>query len=127
MPCPWYKDGVCTSPKLEQPSSDPVTMACAGGPRQYRECRYFMERAESPQLAGVTATVKFGKALMMIHALNERPKSECEFFESEDHEGYYLAGCAVLRRYLTKFEVPDCEKYWVNCPYRKVEKSLSRD
>lgn len=127
MVCPWYRDGLCTSPKLEQPSSDPVTMMCVGGPKQYRECRYFMERAESPHAASVAATAKFGKALLMIHALNDRPKSECVFFEPEDHEGYFLAGCAVLRRYLTKFEVPECEKHWVGCPYRKIEMSLSRD
>lgn len=127
MICPWYRDNMCTSPKLEQPSSDPITMACVGGPKQYKECRYFVEKVEDSRLTNVTASTKFGKALLMIHALNEKPKSECEFFESEDHEGYFLAGCTVLRRYLTKFEVPDCEKYWVNCPYRKIEMTLSRD
>ncbi len=127
MGCPWYKDNMCTSPKLEQPSSDPVTMICTGGPRQYRECRYFVEKTETTQLTSTVVTARFGKALLMIHAINEKPRSECEFFVSEDHEGYYLAGCNVLRRYLTKFEVPDCEKYWVNCPYRRIEKSLTRD
>lgn len=85
-----------------------------------------MEKKEVFQPASA-ATVRFGKALLMIHALSEKPESGCEFFESEDHEGYFLAGCTVLKRYLTKFEVMDCEKYWINCPYRKIEMSLTRE
>ncbi|MFN3267731.1 MAG: hypothetical protein ACK416_00560 [Zestosphaera sp.] len=127
MVCPWYKEGMCTSPRLDQPSSDPVSLACTGGAEQYRGCRYFVEKKEVFQPVSAAATVRFGKALLMIHALNEKPESGCEFFESEDHGGYFLAGCRVLRRYLTKFEVMDCEKHWINCPYRRVEMSITRE
>ena len=37
-----------------------------------------------------------------IHAIYHRPSSGCEFFEYEEAEGYYLAKCKVLGRYLTK-------------------------
>ncbi|MEM2021788.1 MAG: hypothetical protein QXP80_06145 [Zestosphaera sp.] len=125
MSCPWYKDGLCSSPKLEHPSSDPVSLVtCLGGSNEYGNCKYFSEKALS-RPAPVSSVAKFGKALLMIHALNDEPKFGCEFFEAEIHEGYYLAGCLVLKRYLTKFEAAECEKHWGGCPYRRMELALT--
>ncbi|MEB3765791.1 MAG: hypothetical protein GSR77_06475, partial [Desulfurococcales archaeon] len=55
-----------------------------------------------------------------IHAIYHRPSSGCEFFEYEEAEGYYLAKCKVLGRYLTKDAAIKCENYWRTCPYRKI-------
>ncbi len=126
MSCPWYKDGFCTSPKLEHPSSDPVSlMTCLRGPNEYANCRYFSEKARGGSAPMTSSATKFGKALLMIHALNDKPRLGCEFFEADNHEGYYLAGCLVLKRYLTKFEATECEKHWRSCPYRRVEQALT--
>lgn len=126
MSCPWHKEGMCTSPKLEHPSSDPVSLlVCMGGANEYTKCRYFSEKKIIKATPATSSVIKFGKALLMIHALSEAPKSECEFFEAENHEGYYLAGCTILGRYLTKFESLECERHWSMCPYRKIELALA--
>lgn len=126
MSCPWYKDGMCTSPKLEHPSSDPVSLVlCLGGHNEYAGCRYFSEKRIPRAGPTMSSVAKFGKSLFMIHALSEIPESNCEFFEVENHESHYLAGCVILGRYLTKFEVMECEKGWSACPYRKIELALA--
>ncbi len=55
-----------------------------------------------------------------IHAIYHKPTSQCEFFEYEEEEGYYLAKCKVLNRYLTRDAVIKCENYWKTCPFRKI-------
>ena len=117
MPCPWYKDGVCTSPALESPSPDPVIPAiCLGDEEVYGKCRYF--RKVSKQAA---PTYKASKPLLLIHSLSKEPRSGCEFFTVERHEsGSFLSVCRVLGRYLTRYEVKLCERYWRDCPFRKL-------
>ncbi len=125
MPCPWFKDGFCTSPALERPSTDPViSTKCTGDEVIYRACKYFREPSTS-LTAGRTYPSKYGKPLLLIHSLTRKPSSNCEFFIIEKHEsGAYLAACDVLGRYLTRYEVPLCEKHWDNCPYRRVGLTL---
>ncbi len=126
MPCPWYKDGYCTSPALERPSQDPVIPSvCLGDEPVYRLCKFYREPTTLGRLPGRVYPSKFGKPLLLIHSLKEEPKSGCEFFVVEKHEsGAYLAGCEVLGRYLTRYEVPLCEKSWQDCPYRKIGLAL---
>ncbi len=124
MPCPWYKDGYCTSPALEHPSKDPVIQdKCLGDELLYKTCKYYREPAA--RKAGGSLIAKFGRPLLLIHSISVKPSSGCEFFKVEKHEtGSYLAACEVLGRYLTRYEVSLCEKKWVECPYRKVGQVL---
>ncbi len=121
MPCPWYKDGFCHSPALEAPSEDPVVNAiCLGSEAVYKKCRLYREPGAPTQQVRQRSG-RFGKPLMLIHPLNRQPSSQCEFFVVEvDESGSYLGACKVLGRYLTRYEVPLCEKYWQDCPYRKI-------
>ncbi len=59
-----------------------------------------------------------------IHALYQKPRSGCEYFEVEEEEGYYLARCRILDRYLTRDQALKCEKYWQTCPYRRFGEFL---
>lgn len=119
MPCPWYREGVCTSPMLDSPSNEPVIPArCLGDENIYRTCRYYKEPGDTikPYRPGF-----FGKPLLLIHSISRVPRSECDFFVVEKHEsGCYLAACKVLGRYLTRYEVALCESHWDSCPYRRV-------
>ncbi len=62
---------------------------------------------------------KRGPLYVQIHALYQRPRSGCEYFEVIEEEGYYLARCKVLDRFLTKDQALKCERYWKSCPYRR--------
>ena len=55
-----------------------------------------------------------------IYVIHRRPASECSFFRVEEGEGGYMAYCKVLERYLTRSEIPKCERYWKECPYRRL-------
>jgi len=54
-----------------------------------------------------------------IHAIHYKPKSQCEFFEVVEAEGYYMARCRALDRFIVRDLVYKCEKYWDQCPYRR--------
>ncbi len=114
MPCPWYKNGMCTSPVFREPTPDPVVhTVCLGSESVYRGCRYFRERESDLS--------RFGKPLLLIHSLEGEMKSDCEFYVLGKHEtGSYLAACEILGRLLTRYEVRLCVNYWRNCPYRKI-------
>ncbi len=130
MPCPWYREGLCTSPKLENPSSDPVMPhRCLGAEEVYSKCRYYSteEKVKLKPVTPTSAISIFGKPLALLHAIRQKPSSECEYFEVKDTGEHYLAGCKVLRRYLTIYEVDLCNKYWRECPYRRIEKSVMRE
>jgi len=119
LPCPWYKDGLCTSPALDEPSKDPVIPSiCLSNREVYSKCRYYREVSgrEPREFSG-----KYGKPLLLIHSISRIPRSMCEYFVVEKHEsGTYLAACHVLDRYLTRYEVHLCENHWKDCPYRKI-------
>ncbi|MCS7099290.1 MAG: hypothetical protein RMH84_04670 [Sulfolobales archaeon] len=118
--CPWYRyrDGFCTSPSLETPTPDVVNkVVCLGGREVYTRCRYYREvrviRGEGYE--------EFGKPFLMVHGLDKPPEIPCEFakiFKLE--QGRYVAGCAILKRFLGVHEVELCESYWERCPYRKL-------
>jgi len=119
MPCPWFKDGLCTSPLLEEPSKDPVIPSiCSSIKEVYSKCRYYVEPAtkEPKEFSG-----KYGRPVLLIHSLTKPLRSNCEFFIIEKYEeNVYIAACRVLNRYLTRYEVDTCIKHWKECPYRKL-------
>lgn len=116
--CPWYKDGYCTSPQLDYPSSDVVNKVyCLGGSELYTRCRFYRE----PQPIKEGGYDEFGKPFLMVHGLDKAPEAMCEFIKVFKHEqGKYLAGCSVLKRFLGIHEVNLCGSFWKQCPYRKL-------
>ena len=124
MTCPWFKAGMCTSPLLGEPSRDVVDYStCLGDESVYKGCRFYTE--SSPRRRERVGPM--GKPLLLVHSLSTKPKSGCEFFFVEEHEsGSYLAGCEVLGRYLTRYDVKLCEKHWIDCPYRKIGLRIKR-
>ena len=60
-----------------------------------------------------------------IFILHYKPSSACKFFEVKEQEGYYIARCRVLGRYLVKGSVYKCEKFWEECPFRKIALRMS--
>lgn len=122
VPCPWYRNGLCTSPLLESPSADPVIPQKCLSEVSYRDCKYYKETGKEE-----VTTLGFGKPLLLIHSLSKKPQCNCEFLVIIQHEsGAYIAGCKVLCRYLTRYEVKLCEKKWQECPFRKVGIKLSQ-
>ena len=55
-----------------------------------------------------------------IFALHYKPDSGCKYFEVKEMEGYYVAKCKVLGRFIVKDMVYKCEKYWEDCPFRRI-------
>jgi hypothetical protein len=129
MPCHWFKNGMCTSPLLETPSSDPVLIArCLGSSEVYGRCRYYTEpKGESLEMKRAIGVRKLGKPLLLIHSISEPLKSKCDFYSLIRHEsGSYLASCSVLGRYLTRYEASLCVKGWEDCPFRKMGIKLKK-
>ncbi|MCE4602678.1 MAG: hypothetical protein F7C08_02250 [Desulfurococcales archaeon] len=62
-----------------------------------------------------------------IFMLHYKPSSQCQYFEAEEHEGYYVARCKVLGRYLVRGSVYKCERYWEDCPFRKIAVRMEED
>ncbi len=142
MPCPWYKNGMCTSPKLLTPSSSVVsTERCLGGPEQYKTCNFYVEpesgqgveqrtRSDVPSItefSGVKSSLdKKLKPYPPIHLLDQRPLAQCPYMKVYEYGGGYLAYCAVLERLLTRSEVELCEQHWRSCPFRRIAASIGR-
>jgi hypothetical protein len=61
-----------------------------------------------------------------IYQLNYRPSSGCEFFETYDVGGSYVAYCKVTENYIVRSKVVKCEKNYATCPYRKLGLSMLR-
>ncbi|MCE4604561.1 MAG: hypothetical protein F7B20_06320 [Aeropyrum sp.] len=55
-----------------------------------------------------------------IYIMHRRPRSDCEYFEVRERGGEFIALCKVLGRPLTVTSVEKCEKYWQDCPYRRI-------
>ncbi|MCX8184697.1 MAG: hypothetical protein RMI56_01250 [Sulfolobales archaeon] len=118
MVCPWYRDGFCTSPLLESPSSDIVNKVhCLSGREVYTHCRYYREI----QTVREEGYEEFGKPFLIVHGIDKLPEVSCNFvriFKLE--QGKYVAGCHVLKRFLGVHEIRLCETHWKQCPYRRM-------
>lgn len=134
--CPWYKEGVCFSPKVfreyGEPSSIPVTDSkCLS--EKYVECPYYTEKktVQQSQLdfieEGAVGMREKGLALYLrVHTITPDMKSDCPFYEVtsvKDHDGnvVYVAVCRFLDKYLTRSFVEKCIKYWRECPFYKMK------
>ncbi len=128
MPCPYYRAGMCTSPKLEQPSDDVVaaTRCLGNSPESYMACSLYVAIEHPKGLEIVVGkggvrvgTVSKQKIYAPIHLLREQLQCECIYFSLAPIEGEkgYVARCSLLRRYLTKYEARLCARHWRDCPY----------
>jgi len=123
MPCPWYRNGVCTSPKLSSPSSHVVVKSrCLGSEAEYKSCHFYVEPEKAQLGSGLEAHLKPAslkdlKPYPPIHLYSKRVESKCPFIKVYEYMGGWVAECTVLRRLLTKSEIDKCNKYWQTCPF----------
>ena len=115
--CPWFKDGKCCSPLLASPTASPVSLLkCLTS--SHTGCEFYVPPEGGRESAEDRS--RYGSYLIVIHGLKEKPKCDCPFFKVfKDEKGVWLAACDVLGRYLTRYEVPKCVKYWRDCPFRR--------
>ncbi len=119
MPCPFFKQGMCTSPLLGEPRSDVcIPGVCDGDYSRYSRCKFYTERALS-LTESEEARVR-EKPLPSIHYLYKKPECRCPYFRVLRMSDYYLAECKVLDRLLTKYEVYTCIQHYNTCPLRKI-------
>jgi len=128
VPCPWYRNGMCTSPRLRRPSSSVVSPTrCKGSEAEYKSCRFYVNPQQPSREKGRSGLVESLKPALAqqlrpyppIHLLTRRPESRCPYFKVYSYSGGYLIFCQVLGRLLTRSEVGPCEKYWSACPFYK--------
>ena len=122
MPCPWYKHGMCTSPKVGEPTDAVVNPIRCGSDSEYKSCTYYVEPS-----ATMTSDQKAPRRDRLrlyapIHALPPNTAISCpEATIIKLESGAIAAYCKVLNRALTKYEVELCNKYWRDCPYKLIE------
>ncbi len=123
MPCPWYRMGYCTSPRLRAPTAAVVSAERCASDADYRSCEYYVEEEGERGRRGLEGHLRPAVAQQLrpyppIHVVSHRPRSGCPHMKVYDYGGGYLAYCNVLGRLLTKSEVRTCEDYWSTCPLR---------
>ncbi len=120
MPCPYYQNGVCTSPKIPRPTSAVVNPSRCLSNSEYKTCKYYVEQEEQKNLEYFGDKIKKElKPYPPIHYLERPLKSDCPYYQLLSFGGYYIAKCEILGRLLTKHEVLICSKYWESCPISK--------
>ena len=121
MVCPWYQYGVCTSPKLPEPSEAVVSATRCLSDNEYKSCAYYVEpSAQSSQSQQKSLRKDRLKIYIPIHALPPGTTVACpEAIVIKHDTGVTIAYCKILDRPLTRFEVDLCNKYWRDCPYRR--------
>ncbi len=120
MPCPYYQNGRCTSPKLPKPSTAVVNPSRCLSDNEYRTCQYYIEQEEQKSLEYFGDKIKKElKPYPPIHYLERPIKSDCPYYQLLSYGGYYIAKCEILGRLLTKHEALTCTKYWETCPIIK--------
>lgn len=124
MPCPWYQYGVCTSPKLPEPTDSVVTVDRCSSEDVYMNCAYYVATIEFQKTSKKTLIKKDRDKIRIyipIHALPSHLDCQCIACKTNVTEsGIRIAYCNILDRYLTKYEVYLCNKYWKECPYRSL-------
>jgi len=127
MPCPWYSQGFCTSPKLEIPS-DAVTSPerCLGDETRYTSCPYYVEPSARKKQRNTSIPKHNLRVYAPIHALVYDVHVECPYAEIVKLEnGIKVLYCKALDRLMTRFEAELCSKYWRDCPYREIASKTS--
>uniref|UniRef100_A0A7C2ZPZ3 Uncharacterized protein n=1 Tax=Ignisphaera aggregans TaxID=334771 RepID=A0A7C2ZPZ3_9CREN len=122
MPCPWYQYGLCTSPKLSEPTDAIVSVDRCSSENLYINCAYFEEVIDTSTSRRHVSRKDKPKLYVPIHAIPSHVDSACPACETNTTEnGIKVMYCKILDRYLTKHEAYVCSKYWKDCPYRELE------
>lgn len=121
MPCPWYQYGICTSPKLSEPTDVVIAVDRCNSGDIYVNCMYYV--AETQKIGFKrTQSVKKDKVKVYtpIHAIPPHIECQCPSYETINisENSIRLAYCKILDRYLTKYEAYQCSRYWKDCPYK---------
>jgi len=120
MTCPFYKQGLCTSPLLGEPRSDVYRPGvCDGDAAKYTRCPYYSTAGKEGLEYFSEKTSTSEKPVPLLHYLRKIPSSSCQFFNVKEYNRNYIASCGVLMRLLTRFEVELCEVHPETCPLRR--------
>ncbi|MEM4553801.1 MAG: hypothetical protein QXI86_06190 [Ignisphaera sp.] len=119
MPCPWYQHGMCTSPKLPEPVDTVVAIDRCGSENIYINCVYYVEEPVKHFRKEYQTKKDRVKIYAPIHALPPQLNCGCpECDISSTENGVRFAYCKLIDRYLTRYDVYLCSRYWRECPYR---------
>ncbi|MEM1645743.1 MAG: hypothetical protein QXL96_07750 [Ignisphaera sp.] len=125
MPCPWYQYGLCTSPKLPEPTDAVVAVDRCNSDNMYVNCLYYYEEGPQksiPRRSSATRRDKSTKIYVPIHAIPAHLDCQCPECEiSTTENGLKIAYCKALDRHLSRYEVYLCSRYWKDCPYRYLQ------
>ncbi|MEM1619150.1 MAG: hypothetical protein QXU97_04080 [Fervidicoccaceae archaeon] len=119
MPCPLYRSGLCHSPKLGEPSADVVKREICGSSSAFTSCSYYAEGKLDVSSFSERARADVRRLLEYVHYVPFKPSSSCPEIRVLELSRGYVAYCAVLSRYLTKYEVELCSKLPSGCPLRR--------
>jgi len=125
--CPWYKHGLCTSPKLPEPTEVVTSPTrCLGDESAYKSCSFYVEPgsieagSKRREVRGIRGMPR-PKVYAPIHAIPKHLKIGCPFAKIVETEDKVRAVyCEVLGRLLTRYEAELCASHWRDCPYREI-------
>jgi hypothetical protein len=122
MPCPWYQYGLCTSPKLPEPTDAVVAVDRCNSEDLFVNCIYYEETAKSTGRRTSSTRREKTKLYLPIHAIPPQLECSCPECEASTTENSFkVVYCKILDRYLTRYEVYTCSRYWRECPYRYLQ------
>lgn len=121
MPCPWYQYGMCTSPRLSEPTDTVVTVDRCNSDFVYVNCAYYVGELQKATTRRVSTKKDKTKIYTPIHALPPHLECQCPECVVTDDNGIKVAYCRILDRYLTRYEVYICSRHWKECPYRHLQ------
>jgi len=103
--CPYYKNGACYSPSLDQPDASVTSKErCL---KNFKVCRYFQNETK--------LDIK-----NFYFEMKTKLSSECNYYELKDVGSGFVAYCKVLNRIITESQAINCNKYWNDCPLRAI-------
>ena len=119
--CPYYKNGYCTSPALDQPT-DAVTASnrCLG---QLKTCRYFIEQESKSGIETFTEDKSVDREIKFypkINVLEKELTSECENYKLIKSEKGVVAYCKAIGRVLVTQQAVLCSREFSRCPFRTL-------
>jgi len=120
--CPYYKNGYCTSPLLEQPSQE-FTSSQRCLTENFKTCRFYIPKEDEIEKKALEQYIYEPKEIIIfspVNVIDEPKNSECEYYQLLKTDKGYIAKCRIMKRVLTKSQANNCVSYWNTCPIRKT-------